>query len=354
MNKKLLIMATAALFAACASNDVKNDIEESLNEIDFNAATYKTTRAEITSNANLATENGFVVWGYKAKYQASMNWATDAYTVFNGINVYVKSGEDGAYIEGTGTDWTYADKKYWDKNASYCFYAVAPYNPTNGTYSISDANVANNEKKITITGATSGLASNSDDFLIARGGVKNRRGNTTDNVNFVFNHTMAKVDFLLKKGSNVNGVVKVQKITMSGWDNGAGTFAQTSETTPGNISHTEWTIPSYATTAGQGTIDVLTTESAELTTTGAATTTLPCIMVPQTISQGLLTFTINFTIGDEQFLAHEGSLTTQQVWGTDSHITYTLTIDPAAIEFDVQSIAGFTNVPDPNGAAIIQ
>ena len=71
MNKKLLIMATAAIFAACSSNDVKNDIEESLNEIGFNAATYKTSKAEITSNANLATEGGFVVWGYKAKSDAN-------------------------------------------------------------------------------------------------------------------------------------------------------------------------------------------------------------------------------------------------------------------------------------------
>lgn len=350
MNKKLLIMATAAIFAACSSNDVKNDIEESLNEIGFNAATYKTSKAEITSNANLATEGGFVVWGYKAKYQETMNWATEAYTVFNGVNVHVKTNEDGAYITGTETDWTYDTKKYWDKNASYCFYAVAPYNPSAGSYSIS--NDANNSKKITITGATSGLASNSDDFLIARGGVKNRRGNTTDNVDFTFNHTMAKIDFLLKKGANVDGVVKVQKITMSGWDNGAGTFAQTSETTPGNISHAEWTIPSNATTAGQGTIDVLTSESAELTTTAVATTTLSCIMVPQTITAETLKFTIDFKIGDEVFKAHEGSLSTQQIWGTDSHITYTLTIDPATIEFDVASIAGFTNTG--SGAATIQ
>ena len=223
MNKKLLIMATAAIFAACSSNDVKNDIEESLNEIGFNAVTYKTTKAEITSNANLASEGGFVVWGYKAKNQETMNWATDAHTVFDAVNVTSSTG-NGAYISGNETNWTYATKKYWDKNASYCFYAVAPYG---GTYSIAGA--TNNVKRITITGAVSGDASaaTTKDYLISRAGVIDRKGTNQDNVDFTFNHVMAKVDFLLKKASTVTGEVKVQSITMTGWDGGNGTFVQT-------------------------------------------------------------------------------------------------------------------------------
>ena len=337
MNKKIYILATAAIFAACASNDVKNDIEESVNEIGFAAVTYKATKAEITNNAALANEGGFVVWGYKAKNQTTMDWAEEAYTVFNAVNVYVKSGEDGNYITGTETDWTYATKKYWDKNASYCFYAVAPYNPSSGTYSISEG--ANNTKKITISGAKSGLASASDDFLLVRGGVKDRKGTNQANVDFTFHHTMAKIDFLLKKADNITDEVKVQKITMTGWDNGDGLFVQTLDATPGSLSHAEWTIPSTV----AGSIDVLTSESAALTTNGAATTTLPCIMVPQTIAASTLTFTIDFTIAGEPFKAQVGTIAAQQIWGTDSHITYTLTINPAAIEFDVESICGFDN-----------
>ena len=215
MKKSLFIIATTALVISCASNDVKNDIIESNVEIGFAAETYKATRAEITSNANLATAGGFVVWGYKAKNQATMDWTVEPYTVFDGVNVYVKDGQDGAYISGTETDWTYATKKYWDKGASYCFYAVAP---NGGSYSIAGA--TNNVKRITITGAAYGDASAAatKDYLISRAGVIDRKGTNQANVDFIFNHTMAKVDFLLKKGDNVAGEVKVQSIDMTGWD----------------------------------------------------------------------------------------------------------------------------------------
>lgn len=346
MKKSFFIIAAATLVVGCANNDIKNDITENRPEIGFAAETYKTTRAEITSNADLATEGGFVVWGYKAKNQATMNWATEAYTVFDGVNVYVKSGQDGAYISGTETDWTYASKKYWDKGASYCFYAVAPYG---GTYSIAGA--TNDVKKITITGAVSGDASaaGTKDYLISRAGVIDRKGTNQNNVDFTFNHVMAKVDFLLKKGDNVTGEVKVQSITMTGWDGGNGTFVQTLNATPSDISHAEWTIPTANASASA---TVLSTESAALTTTGAATTTKSFIMVPQTIAANALTFTIDFTVDGEPFNDHVGTVTTQQIWGTDSHITYTLTIDPKSIEFDVASIAGFTNTG--SGAGTIE
>lgn len=339
MKKSLFIIAATALVISCSNNDVKNDILESNIEIGFSAATYKTTRAEITSNANLATEGGFVVWGYKAKNQETMNWATEAYTVFNGVNVHVKSGQDGAYITGTETDWTYDTKKYWDKNASYCFYAVAPFNPSNSAaYQISDA--ANNAKRITITNAKSGLASESDDFLIARGGIKDRKGTNQANVDFTFNHTMAKVDFKLKKGDNIDGTVKVQSITMTGWNSNDGTFTESLDATPNVATNVaEWSI----TGTGAGSATVLNEESAALTTSASATTTKTFIMVPQAIAANTLTFTIDYTVGDEHFYAQVGKVADAQVWGTDSHITYTLTIAPAAIEFDVTTLAGFTN-----------
>ncbi len=334
--KKLLLLAAVATLVACSSNDVKNDIEENNYEIGFDANTYKTTRAEITDNATLASAGGFIVWGYKAKSQETMNWATDAHTVFNGVQVSAKANTTGTYISDEQTNWTYTTKKYWDKNAKYCFYAAAPYKAS--TYSISNA--ANNLKMITITGATSGLASASNDFLIARGGVKNRAGSDqTSNVDFTFNHTMTKVDFLLKKGDNVDGEVKVQSITMTGWDSGAGTFTQNSDNTPTDLNNDEWNIASNS----AGSVSILTGETAALTTTAAKSTTQDYIMVPQDIEAGDLTFTINFTVDGEPFTGHVGTIATAQTWGTDSHFTYTLTIAPGTIEFDVYSIAGFNN-----------
>lgn len=334
MNKKLYILATAALFAACASNDVKNDIVENNPEIGFDANTYKTTRAEITNNAALASAGGFIVWGYKAKNQTPMNWATDAHTVFDGVNV-TASANNGAYISGDQTNWTYATKKYWDKNAKYCFYAAAPYKAS--TYSVTGNNDA---KMITIDNVTSGLASASDDFLIARGGVKDRAGSDqTSNVDFTFNHTMTKVDFKLKKGDNVAGEVKVQSITMTGWNNGVGKFIQNSNNTPATLANGEWQFKSTA----AGSVEILTGETAALTTTAVKSTSQDYIMVPQNINASTLTFTIDFTVDGEPFNDHVGTIATAQTWGTDSHFTYTITIAPATIEFDVASIAGFGN-----------
>lgn len=334
-NKKIIIIATTAIFVACSSNDVKNDIEGNNLEIGFDANTYKITRAEITNNAALANAGGFIVWGYKAKSQQTMNWATEAYTVFDGVNV-TASANSGAYISGDETNWTYTTKKYWDKNAKYCFYAAAPYKAN--TFSIS--NDANNAKMISITGATSGLASASDDFLVARGGVKNRAGSDqTSNVDFTFNHTMTKVDFLLKKGNDVTGVVTVQSITMTGWDNGIGKFTQASDNTPSSLDKSEWIIE----TKVDGSVSILTGETAALTTTADKSTTQDYIMVPQAIAANTLTFTINFKVDGEPFIGHVGKIAAAQTWGTDSHFTYTITIDPATIEFDVASITGFNN-----------
>lgn len=341
MTKKIYILAAVALFAACANNDVKNDIVDN-NEIGFDANTYKTTRAEISDNAALATAGGFIVWGYKAKNQATMDWTVEAHTVFDGVNV-TAAANSGAYISGNQTNWTYSSKKYWDKNAKYCFYAAAPYKAS--TYSVTGTNDA---KMIIINGATSGLASASDDFLVARGGVKDRAGSDqTSNVDFTFNHVMTKVDFLLKKASTVTGEVKVQSITMTGWDNGVGKFTQRSNSTPASLDNSEWEFTSNV----AGSVSILTGETAALTTTGAKTTSQDYIMVPQDITAGTLTFTINYTVDGEPFLGHIGSIANAQKWGTDSHFTYTLTISPAAIEFDVVQINGFQN-PTTDGVTV--
>jgi hypothetical protein len=335
MTKKIFILAAVATLIACSSNDVKNDIVEN-NEIGFDANTYKTTRGagELTDNAALASAGGFIVWGYKAKNQATMDWTVEPYTVFDGVNV-TASANNGAYISGDQTNWTYATKKYWDKNAKYCFYAAAPYKAS--TYSVTGTNDA---KMITIDNVASGLAGDSDDFLIARGGVKNRAGSDqTSNVDFTFNHTMTKVDFKLKKGSNVTGVVKVQSITMTGWNSGTGKFIQNSNNTPTTLANGEWQFKSTA----AGSVEILSEETAALTTTAAKSTTQDYIMVPQNIGTSTLTFTIDFTVDDEPFYDHVGTIAAAQTWGTDSHFTYTITIAPATIEFDVVSVAGFGN-----------
>ena len=63
-------------------------------------------------------------------------------------------------------------------------------------------------------------------------------------------------------------------------------------------------------------------------------------MVPQAVEN--LTFTLSYTITysdgtEEDFVAHAGKLE-DQTWGTDTWTTYTLTVGPKPIEFDVTSV----------------
>lgn len=340
MKKSYLLMAAAAtIFAACSETDLVNPVPETEQEIGFDNHVGKTTRAEITSEAALATEGGFVVWGYKT-LTTPKNWE-DSTTVFNGVNVYDASTELG--VNGDATVWTYALKKYWDKTSTYNFYAVAPYNPSGATYSINNAR----QGYITITGAKSALATASDDFLIDRDGKKNVNGadvndnGTYNKVSFDFNHVMAKVSIKLQR--NVAENITVNSITMSGWNGKDGVFTQKAVSTPTTTTDiTEWefvqggeAVPGSV-TFGQGYV---------LATDAAVAVEDSYIMVPQAV--GTLTFTLNYTIKysdntTENFVAHVGELK-DQTWGTDSWTTYTIKVGPKPIEFDVTSVNGFTN-----------
>lgn len=362
MKKIFVILSAALMFAACSQNEVIVPVEEDETAIDFSAVADKTTKAAINDNKALADEGGFVVWGYKnAKTATDWNSATEIFSA----QTVTSSGNDGAYINGDETNWTYTPKRFWDKNANYCFYAVAPVSPANGTYSIA-GNA--DEKKITIDGAVSAISTSSDDHLIWRSGLINRDGKTTDNVDITFNHVMAKLTFKVKlqDGLTTDDLAKivVNKITMTGWNNGAGKFVQTATATPTSIECSEWAIGTSA--AGDITLvsDPATDKTIELTPAASGTTTNTAkditdwyIMVPQVITytaaQGNtaatgLTFNVEYTMTltdnktTEDFVV-SGVVPATQTWGTDSYTNYTIIVGPDPIEFDVVSVAGFTN-----------
>lgn len=329
MKKSFLFLAVAATFAACTQNDAINDaISE--QEIKFDQVLNKTTKAEIVNEAALASEGGFVVYGGITELPADNSKLT-----FNGVNVYT---------DGNG-GWTYATKRYWNKTATYNFYAIAPYLPKKGTYGFT------NNGMFSITGAKSALATESDDFLIDRDGHVGISGADPRTVTFDFHHIMAKVAFYVNKSSDISEVITIKNLTMTGWDNGAGKFVQTETATPNTLSHTEWTIPTRA----EGTA-VIISEAKELSPTADSTGCNTYIMVPQTINyvaaegetaeQGLtfnIEYTITYTDGFEETVNYKKVVNAAQIWGTDSYTKYTLTIGASAIDFDVTSICGFCN-----------
>lgn len=343
-----MMAAAATMFAACTQADFVNEIPETEQAIGFDNYVAKSTRAAINSEENLAAEGGFVVWGYKTKTATPVVWdgTNEITTIFAAVNV-----------KGTADNWTYDNKKYWDKMSTYNFYAVAPYNPTSGTYSISGAK----DGFITITGVKSALAANSDDFLLARGGKKNVDGNYTgthEKVSFDFNHIMSKVTLQLQCGGiNAGDKITVTSLKMTGWNANDGKFVQALNATPTTADViSEWS----ETTAGTAGVAEF-AGSYELTpATGEGTAPIVAvdsyIMVPQYVAT--LTFTLDYTItyaggSEEKFSAHSGELTAQ-TWGTDTHTTYTIIVGPAPIEFEVNTVNGFTNPNTGNGGVSIQ
>lgn len=325
--------AAATIFAACSETDFVNPVPETEQEIGFENHVGKTTRAEITSEAALADEGGFVVWGWKTP-TANKAWAS-ATPIFEGVNVFAQTEN------GDATVWTYTNKKYWDKTSTYNFYAVAPFNPTSGTYSISGAA----DGLITITGAQSALAADSDDFLIDRDGAKGISGDAPHaKVGFDFNHVMAKVTLkLLSSDINEGDVITVTKLTMSGWNSNEGKFVQDAAYAASTTNISEWTL----TDGTDGTVTFNKGGGYTLNETTAVAVEDSYIMVPQTIAASTLKFTVDFTItykagGSENFVGHEGTLAEAQTWGTDTHTTYTIKVGPQPIEFDVTSVKGFT------------
>lgn len=353
MKKSLFIMTMAALaLTSCSNDDVRNDIEENL-PIDFAGYAEKGTRASIENNKELADAGGFLVWGYKTPTVETLDWeiveanANKATTIFNEVNV-TSSGDDGEWKEdANATNWTYSPKRYWDRNATYRFYAAAP-NSTKVSISADNADA----KKIIVTDAASAKAASAEDFLICREGV-GRVGTTTTDVEFTFHHIMARVEVEVKRSAEIadGATFTLNSLTMTGWNGKTGTFTQTLTATPGTLSHTEWAMT--AGTAGE--VTWVGADAGDVTKEipngiNAQPLTDKWIMVPQTVAANGLTFTANYTIEQDSYsetFETKGTLEAAQVWGTDSKTIYTLTIGPKPIEFDVVQVTDWTNKPTP-------
>ena len=364
----LMIAATATMLAACSSNDTFKDVDTQDVPISFEEALNKATRAAITDESSLQTAGGFVVYGYNTstKTNSEYDWANaNVTTVFNNVAVTYANSK-----------WTPNVTRFWNKNASYNFYAIAPANSTaRAKYGIKTGTGAT-DLKFTITGAESALFGNSQDYLIDRDGAKGVTYATSTNgtVGIDFHHVMAKVQVKLKStltpGNTDAGVataatITVTSLVMSGWNQNTGNFEQNLVATPTTLQKDEWTLNTANTTAGSATLIPSTTTGNDaqtniVLTCGSSTTTDVTdwwIMVPQEITSGNLTFTLTYTyVNDngtpdnanddytETFTDQTATITTANdapiIWGTDSHTTYILDVKPAAIDFSVE-ICGF-------------
>lgn len=326
MKKSILLLAVAASFAACTQNEEINDAI-SQQEIKFDQVLNKTTKAEIVDKAALANAGGFAVFGKKTP-----NAGGDAFWVFG-----KDSEANGTQVSSSdaGVSWSYTGTQYWDKVATYNFYAAAPYN----------SNIEFNKTLGLFTfynvawGTDESVAY---DYLIDRNGAKvnaAEEGATKNAVAFEFHHVMAKVDF---KVMTTIEDVKINKLVMQGWNANEATFAQVASAT--NLGADTWTAIDYSEWKMEAeTINgevIVSATSTEITKDAEA---LPYgetyIMIPQNIAA--LKFIVDYEIAGEPFI--DQPVTLASVWGTDSHITYTLNIGGGSepINFTVNSVCGF-------------
>ena len=303
--------AAATMFAACTQSDFVNEVpEEAPQAIGFESYIGKSTRTEYTNDESLHGA-GFKVWGY----------TTEPQIIFDGAHVTWGTPDAGK--------WNCSETRYWDKNATYNFYATAP---KNGVMAWDNTN-----GKFTITDAKSGVSTEADviDYLTATKLGVTRAGNGDNTVEFNFGHVMSKVAVKLVKKSTIADAqaLYVTNVTMTGWDGSLGNYD--SKGTP-----SVWTLETPATAGSAVFVDTKTAEIGK-TETEVATEYL---IVPQTIAANGLVFTVSYELGGITYNAQTAKLTTEQVWAPNQFTTYTLTIGPEVIEFGTQVVDGWNSV----------
>ena len=182
----LLIAAAAAMFAACSSNEIKNDVQDfGESAITFSSYANYQTKADNSNQTNhdwLLEDHhdDFDVWAWKYYNNA---WIAEA--------VY-----DKGTVTYSSSAWAASPLKFWDKSADkYYFYAAAP----------SSANWQLENKYTASTNENGNNAYLSyADFTLAGGATNNLSyGNTTVTAYVPSFKDVADVDLMIAEDNEV-------------------------------------------------------------------------------------------------------------------------------------------------------
>jgi hypothetical protein len=188
MKKSILFLATAALFAACTNDSVRENIADDQVEIGFSTYIQKpvaskadNSTAETLKNLEAYHQN-FVVNGFKTIGS-------------NNEPVFVNQ-----LVEYVSSAWTYSPKKIWDKSASsYSFYAAAPstgWTYSERVYSRTDFSLSGNSLSPT-TELNAAAVFGEEDLMIATDVIDYKTYDSTP-VNFSFNHILSRLNIAVK------------------------------------------------------------------------------------------------------------------------------------------------------------
>lgn len=249
MKKSYLIIASAAILASCAQNEALNEIvkEETPTVIGFNTISEKATRADGVENLE-DYHASFNV--YSTKVSNNPGADQTPVVVFDGnLQADLISFDANRMAPN---NWTYSPYRFWDKQATYSFVAVAP-NSDIVKYSKSD-NIADNAGTF-VTTATAGYtltgqnlqtsdapaeaeirkgftgADGGDTDVMTSGKITRNGADPVEDVNLEFKHILAKLNIAIAKDPTFDNVkVLIRKVQVVGLDDNGTYYEGTSDT----------------------------------------------------------------------------------------------------------------------------
>lgn len=342
----LLIATTAMIFAACSETDSFKEVASEDVEIGFESPYLsKPTKAEINDAWRTTDGSAFGVYGYKA--------GSSAITLFNNEQVTYGSSK-----------WSHPNVRYWDKSASaataYSFYAYAPYIASGvsisdgfftiplGTQVFADATVADT-KDLCIAQAVEGIGYANATYT-----------NPSGTVLLTFNHVLSKLSFKVKKSNTLTYDVKLNSLSV-GYPTATGVvWTQATKpaaaTATGAITYATYSAAAantYGTSIVTGKSQTVNTEAAVIADAHSyIVSPVGNVTNSNAITKHAINIKMAYTIDYDTNASDDVHINDpQEAYGVaeiafaqGNHYYLTIIINPDAIEFDVKSIVGFTDV----------
>lgn len=372
MNKNYLFLAAAAtILASCAESEKLNNgfnAQENPAVIGFSTYSENATKAIDNENDLEFYHGTFAVYATK---KSTTDTSAPTEVVFRGEDDPVDANLKADIITYDETkmapnNWTYAPYRYWDKQATYNFVAVAPntsiikYNmPTNvadgeGTYVTTAAYKLEGQNLQSSTapaeseikkGFVGGTGKDTD---LMTAGKQTKSGSAPSEVNFIFKHILAKLNISIAKDPTLdNTKVLIKSVEVTGLAD-QGTYVETSSTTASG-----WSASASANAANYklswanaNGIELLKgTGSGENYEPGKALYFIESLIMPQTIETNIEELKINYTIvsgtNAENYVyvlkLDDGTIKVFENFMEGNNYTIKLTVKPNIITFDAST-----------------
>lgn len=241
----LMLAATATILASCAQTDKINaDLKDTTEPkvIGFSSYSEKATKADDGNSANILNleyfHNTFAVYGTKEHTQTH-----DKEYVFGesaATTAGVKAGTACTYTGDAnasfyGSNWSYTDLRYWDRQAEYDFIAYAPAldsNPLRYKYNAVGAEVGdagndfvatdyvltgkNLQAKATAAAKNKGFNVNNQDLDLMTSAAQSQLGTVHTAVQLTFKHILSKINVIIGKSETLdNENVLIDEVTIT-------------------------------------------------------------------------------------------------------------------------------------------